>query len=105
MGQGGQGYGSQAELTYRTTGKWRIRPLSLTDGDSTIELIAMTAPDKAKVKVTLTGGTVHACSGPWKRLRRERTAHGLSTRSIGSARLTPSPSSRSRGNSGTKARS
>jgi regulator of RNase E activity RraA len=44
-----------ADLPARMQGSWKT---PTKNGDSTIELIAMTSPDKAKVKVTLTGGTI-----------------------------------------------
>jgi hypothetical protein len=46
---------AQSALPARMQGSWKTPTKS---GDTTIELIATTSPDKAKVKVTLTGGTV-----------------------------------------------
>lgn len=46
---------AQSDFPAKMQGSWKTATKS---GDATIELVGMTSPDKAKVKVTLTGGTL-----------------------------------------------
>lgn len=52
---GAGAFAQAGDLPARMQGSWKT---PTKNGDSTIELIAMTSPDKARVKVTLTGGTI-----------------------------------------------